>query len=124
VTGVRLAPADAPDSQALVAALLDRDRRGRAHPVEDASTLALVRGRRQLIAPGSRPARRPHNGDETGAAPRPQRYDLAADLGEQRDLASETVQHAFGCSGSQNRSRAARAPTARPPLRPAAGALG
>jgi arylsulfatase A-like enzyme len=87
LVGAPLAAADAPDSHDVLAALLGESPRGRDELVEHAGTLALVRGRWKYVAPSNGRAFNPQTGTELGNDPRPQLYDLEADLGERRNVA-------------------------------------
>ena len=79
-----------PDSFNVLPALLGESKNGRDHVVEQAGALSLVRGSWKLIAPERRSALRAGTtSTELGNDPRPQLYDLTADLGETRNVAAE-----------------------------------
>jgi arylsulfatase A-like enzyme len=83
-----LAAADAPDSFDVLPALLGRDDRGRDHLVEQAQALSLIEGDWKYIEPEPGPAVEANTGIELGNSAGPQLYDLAADIGEKRNLAA------------------------------------
>jgi len=89
LTGRGLGPADAPDSFDVSRALLGKDRVGRDHLVEQAGALSLIEGSWKYIEPSSGPAFERNTAIELGNDPAPQLYDLAADIGETRNLAAE-----------------------------------
>ena len=89
LTGVPLATADAPDSHNLLPTLLGTSTTGRAHLIEHAGTLALVRGDWKYIHPGKGQAINRNTNIELGNDPAPQLYDLKTDPGERHNLASE-----------------------------------
>ncbi len=85
--GQPLSSADAPDSEDVMAALLGASPAGRTTLVEQAGGMALRQGTWKYIEPNDRPAIQRNTNTELGNAPAPQLYDLAADLGETRNLA-------------------------------------
>jgi arylsulfatase A-like enzyme len=88
-TGQRLTPADAPDSVDMLSVLLGRSRAGRPHLVEQGGGLALRVDRWKYIEPSNRPKVNAQTNTEMGTDTTPQLYDLAADPGETRNVASE-----------------------------------
>jgi arylsulfatase A-like enzyme len=88
LTGQRLEPGAAPDSQNVLSAFLGSARTGRDWIVEQAGALSIVRGRWKYIEPHDGPAIASGTGIELGNAPQPQLYDLAADIGERHNLAA------------------------------------
>jgi arylsulfatase A-like enzyme len=76
-----------PDSVNLLPALLGESRKGRGSLVEQARSLAVRKGPWKLIEPSAGPAVDANTKSETGAAPQPQLYNLADDLGETKNLA-------------------------------------
>jgi arylsulfatase A-like enzyme len=84
-----LAAPDAPDSLDVLPALLGKDGRGRDHLVEQAQALSLIEGDWKYIAPAPGPAVEANTGIELGNSAGPQLYDLAADIGEKRNLAAD-----------------------------------
>jgi arylsulfatase A-like enzyme len=89
LVGQPLQAPDGPDSFDVLPALLGDSRDGRAHVVEQAGTLSLVRGQWKLIAPSEGAAFDRNTSTELGNDPRPQLYDLTADLAEKRNVAAE-----------------------------------
>jgi arylsulfatase A-like enzyme len=89
LTGQPLGPQDAPDSVDATAAILGTSGTGRDQLVEQAGALSLITGRWKVIAPNAGPRMLVETNTELGNDPQPQLYDLAADLGEQRDVAAE-----------------------------------
>jgi arylsulfatase A-like enzyme len=83
-------PANAgPDTQNMLPALLGDTKAGRATLVEHSGTLMLRQGHWKFIPAGQGPARFPQTNTDTGNAPQPQLYDLAADPGERNNLAAQ-----------------------------------
>jgi arylsulfatase A-like enzyme len=76
-----------PDSVNLLPALLGESEHGRESLVEQARSFAIRKGPWKLIEPGAGPAVDANTKSETGAAPKPQLYNLADDLGETKNLA-------------------------------------
>jgi arylsulfatase A-like enzyme/type 1 glutamine amidotransferase len=107
--GRPLARGDAPDSEDLMAALLGAARAGRKTLVEQAGGLALREGTWKYIEPSEGRAVNEETKTELGNAPAPQLYDLAADLGETRNLAPA---HPDRVAQMQERLRQIRARTA------------
>ena len=77
----------APDSFNLLPALLGESKTGRDHLVEHAAGLALRMGKWKLIPAGARTG--PPKDDTGGPRNEPRLFDLAADLGETRDVAAQ-----------------------------------
>jgi arylsulfatase A-like enzyme len=88
LTGQPLEPGAAPDSQNVLPAFVGTTRAGRDWIVEQAGALSIIRGRWKYIEPRDGPAVASGTGIELGNAPHPQLFDLAADLGERRNLAA------------------------------------
>ena len=78
-----------PDSENVLPALLGESRTGRRFLVEQASDLALRDGTWKYIAPGNGPKIQKDTNTEMGTDPGPQLYNLAADIGETRNLAAQ-----------------------------------
>jgi arylsulfatase A-like enzyme len=76
-----------PDSVNLLPALLGESKTGRESLVEQARSIAVRKGPWKLIEPSAGPAVDANTKSETGAAPQPQLYNLADDLGETKNLA-------------------------------------
>ena len=89
LTGQKLDDADAPDSFNVLPALLGESKTGRDHLVEHASVLSLRLGHWKYIEPSEGPKVNRNTNTELGNDPMGQLYNLAADLGETRNLASE-----------------------------------
>jgi len=89
LTRQRVPEGAAPDSQDILPALLGESGQGRDWLVVQAGALSIVRGHLKYIAPQSGPAGSQTTGIELGNDPSPQLYDLASDVGETRNLASE-----------------------------------
>ena len=89
LTGQPLAERDAPDSLDQTAAILGRSPRGRDYVVEHSGRLALREGNWKFIAPAPQGvAFQKATNTETANLPAPQLYDLAADIGETKNLAA------------------------------------
>ena len=84
----------APDSENVLSALLGESDTGRQFLVEQASGLSLRDGTWKYISPGKGPKFRAELNLETGIDSVPQLYDLAADLGETKNLAEQHPQRA------------------------------
>ncbi|MEZ0608652.1 arylsulfatase [Fibrella sp. WM1] len=88
--------AEASDSENQLEALLGKDRVGRAVIVEHAGTWSIVQKNWKYIEPSKGPAYSKFTDTEYGNDPNPQLYNLANDLGEKQNLASQypdRVQH-------------------------------
>ena len=88
LTGRKLDEADAPDSFNVLAALLGEAKTAREHLVEHAGALSLRQGQWKLIEPSAGQKVNRNTNTETGSDPAGQLYDLAADLGETKNVAS------------------------------------
>jgi len=84
----------APDSENVLSALLGESDTGRQFLVEQASGLSLRDGTWKYISPGKGPKFRAELNLKTGIDSVPQLYDLAADLGETKNLAEQHPQRA------------------------------
>ncbi|NLH98143.1 MAG: arylsulfatase [Chthonomonadales bacterium] len=89
LTGQKLAAGEAYDSVNVLPALLGDSLEGREELVEQAGTLALLKGDLKVIEPSRGPAYAPLTDTELGNSPEPQLYDLKADLGERNNLADQ-----------------------------------
>jgi arylsulfatase A-like enzyme len=69
--------------------LLGESKKGRQLLVEQANGLALRDGNWKYIAPGKGPRVNANTNTEMGSSTEPQLYDLAADIGEKKNLATE-----------------------------------
>ena len=88
LTGQTLRPDDAPDSFNMLPALLGESADGRAELVEQRGVLALRRGSWKYIEPSRGAARTNFTNVETGLDGKKQLYDLSAERGEWKNLAS------------------------------------
>ena len=75
------------DSENVLPALLGESTTGRSVLVEQAGSLSLRKGTWKYIEPGKGPRINANTNTELGNDPEPQLYDLAADAGEQKNLA-------------------------------------
>ena len=76
------------DSENVLPALLGESKAGRSVLVEQGGSLSLRHGTWKYIAPGKGPRINTNTNIELGNDPAPQLYDLAADPGEQKNLAT------------------------------------
>jgi arylsulfatase A-like enzyme len=84
-----LAAADAPDSFDVLGALLGTSQTGRTELIEEAGAISLRLGTWKYIEPNNRQKVNVNTNTELGNDSVPQLYDLAADIGERRNLAAE-----------------------------------
>jgi arylsulfatase A-like enzyme len=89
LTGQATLEGCAPDSLNILSALLGDSRDGRDHSVHHSGRLALREGTWKYIPGGPGPAVQRNTSTETGNTPVDQLYDLANDLGETRNVATE-----------------------------------
>jgi arylsulfatase A-like enzyme len=91
LTGQAVPTGEAPDSTNQLAAWLGQDQVGRDHVVMHAGGGLALRGPRRFkyIEPSQGPRRNPQTNTELANDPEPQLYDLATDVGETRNLASQ-----------------------------------
>jgi arylsulfatase A-like enzyme len=89
LTRESLAASDAPDSFDLMKALLGEATTGRDSLVEQAGALSLRQGPWKYIEPSTGPGMSRNTNTELGNDPAPQLYNLASDLGETRNVATE-----------------------------------
>lgn len=89
-----LAAADAPDSFDVLSALLGTSTTGRTELIEEAGAISLRLGTWKYIEPNSRQKVNVNTNTELGNDSVPQLYDLAADIGERRNLAAEQPERA------------------------------
>jgi arylsulfatase A-like enzyme len=88
-TDQKLDADDAPDSFNVLAALLGKTQTGRDHLVEHAGALSLIKGDWKYIQPRKGPKINRNVNIELGNDPNPQLYNLANDLGEKNNLATQ-----------------------------------
>jgi arylsulfatase A-like enzyme len=87
-TGQTLGPADAPDSQDMLGALLGASPAGRRHLVEQGGGLSLRQGPWKYIEASNRPKMNVQTNTELGNDTGAQLYNLQADPGETRNVAT------------------------------------
>jgi arylsulfatase A-like enzyme len=87
-TSQKLPETAAPDSFNVMPALLGKTKVGRPYIVEHANALSLIVGDWKVIQPHGG-AKRNETGNELGNDPQAQLFDLAHDLGEQKNVAGE-----------------------------------
>lgn len=94
LTGQKLATDEATDSFNTIDALLGKDPKGREYVIEHAlnNTLSIIKGSWKYIEPSNGPAIQKATNTELGNLPRPQLYDLKADLGETKNVAEQNPQ--------------------------------
>ncbi|HTX37700.1 MAG TPA: arylsulfatase [Bryobacteraceae bacterium] len=109
LTGASLGPGAGADSQNLLPAMLGESRRGRQLLVEQAGDLSLRDGTWKYISPGTGPKIEKNTNTEMGTDPGPQLYDLAADLGETRNLAARQPARVTAMAEKLRRIRGASA---------------
>jgi arylsulfatase A-like enzyme len=105
LVGQTLPRDDAPDSFDVLPALLGKSSDGRDHLVEHASVLSLRQGPWKLIEPGKGPKKNANTNTELANDPKPQLYNLADDLGETKDLASQHANKVEQMTALLNRIR-------------------
>jgi arylsulfatase A-like enzyme len=89
LTDAKVGAGGGPDSENVLPALLGTSRKGRQVLVEQATGLALRDGRWKYIEPNNGPKINANTNTEMGNDPEPQLYDLAADIGETRNIAAQ-----------------------------------
>ena len=89
LTGQKLADTDAPDSCNVLPAMLGEAKTGRDYLVEHAGALSLRQGQWKYIEPGTGPKVNRVTNTEMGNDSAGQLYNLADDLGETKNRASE-----------------------------------
>lgn len=89
LTGAGVQPGAAPDSENMLSALTGEEAGGRDALVEQAESLSLRAGAWKYIEPSPGAKLNRQVNIELGADPEPQLYNLAADLGETRNLAGQ-----------------------------------
>ena len=77
------------DSRNFIKTILGKTDKGRKELIEDAGTLAIVRGDWKYIEPGDGPAVDTFVNIRLGNSPLPQLYHLKEDIGEHNNLASK-----------------------------------
>lgn len=87
-TSQKLPQDAAPDSFDVMPALLGQSKQARDHLVEHAGALSLIVGDWKVIHP-NRGQKRNQTGNELGNDPEPQLFNLAADPGEQNNVAAQ-----------------------------------
>jgi arylsulfatase A-like enzyme len=103
MTGTSLT--DARDSEDIIAALLGKSKSGRAELVEEAGALSLRQGQWKYIEPNNKQKINQDTNTELGNDNVPQLYDLSADPGETRNLASSSPDRVTSMAASLDRIR-------------------
>jgi arylsulfatase A-like enzyme len=108
LAGAPVASDAAPDSQNMLPALLGETSEGRQVLVEQGPSLTLRAGKWKYLPPleGTRVARNVNI--ELGADPRPRLHDLAADIGEMKNLADQYPERVKEMDGMLRKIRSAR----------------
>ncbi len=101
-----LAAGDAPDSSAVLDALLGRSGTGRDHLVEQASTLSIIKGDWKYIEPSQGAKINKNTNTETGNDPAPQLYNLREDIGEKNNVAARHPEKVEELAAALKRIRA------------------
>ena len=93
LTGQELPEIARRDGRNALPALLGEDKVGRDHVIQQSvnDRLSVRTAEWKYIEPGPGPARAAGTGIETGNNPKPQLYDLRADVGEKRNIADENA---------------------------------
>lgn len=89
MNGLELAIEDAPDSFDMLDALLGKTKEGRNYVVEHGAALSVIQGDWKYIEPSNRAKYNPNTNIEMGTDLEPQLYNLASDLGETQNVASD-----------------------------------
>jgi arylsulfatase A-like enzyme len=92
IAGQKVPEGAAPDSENHARALLGEDAKGREELVEQAGSLSLRQGAWKYIRPSNGAKLNRQTNTELGNDTQPQLYDLAADLGETRNLAAANAE--------------------------------
>ncbi|GAB4009534.1 arylsulfatase [Spirosoma migulaei] len=94
LVGQPLAKGEAADSFNTLDTFLGQAKKGREYVIEHAinGTLSLIRGNWKYIEPSNGPTLNTDTNIETGYLPKPQLFDLKADLGETKNLAEKYPQ--------------------------------
>jgi len=90
----QLGTSEAPDSFNVMSALLGTSPRGRTELIEEAGAIALRQGSWKFIEPNNKQKINVNTNTELGNDSVPQLYDLAADPGEQKNLAAAQPERA------------------------------
>ena len=105
LTKQSLAAQDAPDSFDVMNALLGKAKTGRDALIEQAGALSLRQGPWKYIEPSNQPKMNRNTHTELGNDPAPQLYNLAADLGETRNVAPQHPERAKAMAAELQRIR-------------------
>ncbi len=106
LTGKEVPASSGPDSVNVLPALLGQSKTARKNLIEHAGSLALLEDDWKLIAPGNGPKMNENTHTEMGNNGAPQLYNVAADLGETRDLAAKEPDRVQRMTAELNRIRA------------------
>ena len=107
MTGVTLARSDAADSADVLSALLGKSKTGRTELVEEAGALSLRQGTWKYIEPNNKQKVNKDTNTELGNDSVPQLYDLSADPGESRNVASSYPERVASMAAALDRIRVA-----------------
>ncbi len=107
LTGGKLPAEAGPDSLNVLPALLGDSKTARETLVEHSGTLGLVEGDWKVIEPSARERLQRNTNSETGAAPKPQLYNLTDDIGEKNNLADKYPERVAKMMATLEKIRAA-----------------
>ena len=108
MTGTSVAVADRYDSTNVLPALLGTSKIGRTELVEEAGALSLRQGNWKYIEPNNKRKTNPETNTELGNDSVPQLYDLSADSGETRNVASSHSDRVTSMASALDRIRTAQ----------------
>jgi len=109
ITGQALRAPAAPDSTDVLNALIGKSKTGRSELVEEAGALSLRQGNWKYIAPNNKQKINKETNTELGNDSVPQLYNLNADLGEMRNVASSHLDRVSSMAAALERIRTTNA---------------